>query len=94
MAQKKIMRHASGLKAHRKSEALRKLNFAVRSKVRTLTQKVVKDIAAKNVQAAKASFKVAQSAWQRAAQKGIFSKNAASRKIGVLSARVSALSKN
>ncbi len=92
MAKGKSKRHASALKAHRKSLAHKAFNYQVRSRVRTLTARVLKDIEAKNIDAAKNSFKVAQSAWQKAAKTGIFNKSAASRKIGSLASKIAALS--
>ena len=92
MAKAKVKRHASALKAGRKAEARRVQNYQVRSRVRTLTSKVLKDIAAKNVDAAKASFRIAQSAWQKAAKSGIFPKATASRKISNLASRLASLS--
>jgi small subunit ribosomal protein S20 len=91
MAQKKIMRHASGRKALRQSEAHRAQNTSVRNRVRTLTASVLKEIEAKNVAAAKTKFAAAQSAWQRAARRGIVTANAASRKISRLASRISQL---
>lgn len=91
MAQKKIMRHASGRKALRQSEAHRAQNTAVRNRVRTLTSSVLKEITAKNVEGAKSKFAAAQSAWQKAARRGIVTANAASRKISRLASRISAL---
>ena len=92
MAQKKIMRHASGLKALRQAEARRTQNTAVRNRVRTLTSGVLKEIEAKNLSGAKTKFAEAQSAWQKAAQRGIVTANSASRKISRLAARIAALS--
>lgn len=93
MAKGKVKRHASALKAKRQALARKAHNYQVRSRVRTLTGKVLKEIAAKNADAAKAAFRVAQSAWQKAAKRGIFPKAAASRKISALASRISALSK-
>lgn len=90
---KKIMRHASALKAHRKSLARLAQNTQVRSRVRTLTRNVVKEIEAKNLDAAKTQFKIAQAAWQKAAKRGIFTVNAASRKVSRLASRIAAISK-
>ncbi len=90
---KKTMRHASALKAHRQSLAHRLKNTQIRSRVRTLTNKAIKDLQEKKLDAAKASFRVAQSAWQKAAKHGVFSKNAAARKISSLSSRLAALTK-
>lgn len=93
MAKGKVKRHASALKAKRQSIARRIENTKVRSRVRTLTTAVLKDITAKKLDAAKASFKIAQSAWQKAAKTGIFPKSAAARKISILASRISALAK-
>lgn len=93
MAQKKIMRHASGRKALRQSEAHRAQNTSVRNRVRTLTTGVIKEIEAKNVAAAKTKFLLAQSAWQKAARRGIVTANAASRKISRLASRIATLAK-
>ena len=90
---KKTMRHASGLKALRQSLAHREKNTQIRSRVRTLTAKALKDLQSKNLDAAKASFRTAQAAWHKAAKQGVFSKNAASRKISNLASRLSALTK-
>lgn len=92
MAKGKSKRHASALKAHRKSLIRKDFNYQVRNKVRTLTAKVVKEINAKNKEAAITSFKLAQSAWQKAAKTGIFNKSTASRKIGGLASKIAALS--
>src|SRR5688500_15063849 len=92
MAQKKIMRHASGRKALRQSEAHRAQNTSVRNRVRTLTTNVLKEITGKNLDAAKTKFALAQSAWQKAAKRGIVTKNAASRKISRLAAKIATLS--
>lgn len=94
MPNKKTMRHKSALKAHRQSLDRRAANTAVRSRVRTLTTKVLKDIQAKNVDGAKASFKAAQAAWQKAAKRGVFARNAASRRISRLASRIAALAKS
>lgn len=90
---KKTMRHASALKAGRQAEVARKQNFQVRSKVRTLTNLVVKAINEKNADAAKQSFRVAQSAWQKAAKQGVFHSNVAARKISRLATRLATLAK-
>jgi small subunit ribosomal protein S20 len=88
---KKVMRHASALKAHRKSLARKADNYQVRSKVRTLTQNVLKAIQSGDAKAAKEKFLVAQSAWQKAAKKGVFHANAAARKIGNLATRIASI---
>ncbi len=91
MAQKKIMRHASGRKALRQSEAHRAQNTSVRNRVRTLTTAVLKEIEGKNLATAKTKFLLAQSAWQKAARRGIVTANAASRKISRLASRIAKL---
>lgn len=93
MAKGKSKRHASALKAHRQSLIRKEFNTQVRSRVRTLTARVLKEIQAKNIEAAKKDFIVAQSAWQKAAKSGIFNKATASRKIGGLASKIAALSK-
>lgn len=91
MAKGKSKRHASALKAHRKSLVRKEFNYQVRNRVRTLTAKVLKDIAAKNKAGANSNFKLAQSAWQKAAKTGIFNKNTAARKIGGLASKIALL---
>ena len=92
-AKKKTMRHASALKAHRKSLARRIDNYHVRNRVRTLTKSALKEIQTKNAEAAKTAFKNAQSAWQKAAQRGIFSRNAAARQISRMASQLATLVK-
>lgn len=94
MPKKKTMRHASALKARRQSIARRAQNNQVRSKVRTLTKNVFKAISEKNIEVAKSQFKLAQSAWRKAAKRNIFHKNAASKHISRMATRLAALSKN
>jgi small subunit ribosomal protein S20 len=93
MAAKKIMRHASALKAQRKSLARQEQNYQVRSKIRTLTNSVLKAIGEKNVGVAKTRFVEAQAAWNKAANRGIFHQNAAARSISRLASRLSVLAK-
>lgn len=93
MATKKIMRHASGLKAHRQSLKRQAQNYQVRSRVRTLTNGVLKAIGEKNIELAKKGFLEAQSAWKKAANKGVFHENAASRTISRLASRLAVLAK-
>ena len=88
------MRHASALKAKRQAHVHQAKNFQVRSQVRNLTKLVNQAIKGKDVTAAKTSFKKAQSAWLRAAQGGVFHKNAANRTISRMASRLSALAKS
>lgn len=94
MAAKKIMRHASALKAHRKSLVHQQQNTQMRSAVRTLTNKVLKAVSEKKIDEAKAQFQVAQAAWHKAAKNGIFHDKAVSRKISRLASRVQSLAKS
>ena len=89
---KKQLRHASALKAHRKSLVRRAQNFQVRNRVRTLSKKVLAAVQEKNLEKAKKAFIEAQSAWHKAAKRKIFDKKAASRHISRLAARISKLS--
>ncbi len=59
--------------------------------MRTEEKKLVKAIEAKNVKELPTLLSALTSSLTRAAQKGVFAKNTASRKIGRLSARVQAL---
>jgi small subunit ribosomal protein S20 len=67
------------------------VNSKRRSTVRTVEKKLVKAIETKSVGELQALLSTVTSAMTRAAQKGVFAKNTASRKIGRLSARVQAL---
>jgi small subunit ribosomal protein S20 len=91
MANKKIMRHASGLKAHRKSVVRQAANYNVRHKLRTLTNSVIQAIGQKNVEAAKKAFVEVQSEWSKAAQRGVFHGNVAARKVSRLASRLASL---
>ncbi len=90
---KKIMRHASGLKAHRQSVVRQEQNYEVRRRLRTLTNAVLGAIAQKNVEAAKKAFLQVQSEWSKAAQRRVYHPNVASRKMSRLATRLAALSK-
>jgi small subunit ribosomal protein S20 len=61
------------------------------SQVRTSVRKVEEAIATGNKSAAEAALKAAQPQLMRGAQKGVFHKNTASRKVSRLSKRVKAL---
>lgn len=93
MANKKTMRHASALKAHRKSLERQAQAYTVRHRLRTLTNSVIKAIGAKNVDAAKKAFIDVQSEWSKAAHKGVYHQNVAARKVSRLAARLQALSR-
>ena len=82
----------SAKKAVRKIAAKTEVNKARRSRVRTYLRKVEEAIAGGDQAAAAEALKVAQPELARAAQKGIFHKNMASRKVARLASRVKALS--
>lgn len=81
----------SAKKATRKIEARTAINTARRSRVRTYLRKVEEAIASGDKAAAAAALKVAEPEIQRAAGKGVFHKNLASRKVSRLAKRVKAL---
>lgn len=67
------------------------INGARRSRVRTFVKKVLAAITAGDKELATSAFKVAESEMMRAAQKGVFHKNKASRTISRLSQKIKAL---
>ena len=64
---------------------------ARRNRVRTFVKKVIAAVMAGNKEEAKAALIVAESEMARAAQKGIFKKNHASRVVSRLSGKIKAL---
>lgn len=81
----------SAKKAIRVSEKRTEINKSRRSRVRTFVRKVEEAIATGEKTTAEAALKAAQPELMRSAQKGIFHKNTASRKISRLAARIRAL---
>ncbi len=67
------------------------INGARKSRVRTFVKKVDALINAKDKEAAVAALKIAESEMMRAAQKGVFHKNMASRTISRLAQKIKAL---
>ena len=67
------------------------INGARRSRVRTFVKKVDALINENNKEAAAAALKVAESEMMRAAQKGVFKKNTASRTISRLAQKLKSL---
>lgn len=67
------------------------INGARRSRVRTFVKKVLALIAENNKEGAVAAFKTAESEMMRAAQKGVFKKNTASRTVSRLAQKIKAL---
>ncbi|MBQ8870959.1 MAG: 30S ribosomal protein S20 [Alphaproteobacteria bacterium] len=83
--------HKSAKTRIRRNDKRSMINGMRRSRVRTFVKKVVALIAEGNKEAAMAAFDVAQSEMMRAAQKGVFHKNMASRTISRLAQKIKAL---
>jgi small subunit ribosomal protein S20 len=81
----------SAKKAVRVIEKRTAINTARRSRIRTYVRKVEEAIASGNKGSAEAALQNAQPELMRGAQKGVLHKNAASRKISRLSARIRTL---
>ena len=81
----------SAKKATRKIAARTAVNKTRRSRVRTFIRKVEEAIAAGDKDVAAKSLVAAESEIMRAAGKGVFHKNTASRKVSRLTARVRAI---
>jgi len=82
----------SAKKATRKIARRTAVNKTRKSRVRTYVKKVEEALEAGDGDAAKAAFRIAEPELMRAAQKGVFHANTASRKVSRLAARVKALS--
>ena len=82
----------SAKKAIRKIAHKTDVNKSRRSRVRTFLRKVEEAIASGDKASANAALKAAEPELMRAAQKGIFHKNTASRKISRLAHRVGSIS--
>jgi small subunit ribosomal protein S20 len=82
---------SSAKKATRKIARRTAVNKNRRSRVRTFLRKVEEALATGDQAAAKAAFDVAQPELMRAASKGVFHKNTASRKVSRLAQRVKSL---
>lgn len=83
---------SSAKKATRKIARQTAVNKNRRSRVRTFIRKVEEALTAGDKEAAQAAFSVAQPELMRAASKGVFHRNTASRKVSRLAQRVKALS--
>ena len=73
------------------AERNRERNQAVKSRVKTMTKKVLTTVDTKDVEAAKVALSVAYKELDKAVSKGIMKKNTASRKKARLAAKVNAL---
>lgn len=83
--------NASARKRIRQNERRRERNVARLSRVRTFLRKVEEAISSGDKTAAAEAFRVAQPELQRAGGKGVVAKNAVSRKLSRLSARIKAI---
>lgn len=81
----------SAKKAVRKMARRTEINRDRRSRIRTFIRKVEETISSGDKDAALAALRLAQPELMRGAQKGIFHKNMASRKISRLSQRIKAI---
>lgn len=84
---------SSAKKAVRKIAARTEVNKSRRSRVRTFLRKVEEAIDSGDQGAAKTALNAAEPEIQRAAQKGVYHRNTASRKVSRLSSRVKAMAK-
>jgi len=82
----------SAKKAIRKIARRTAVNRSRRSRIRTYIRKVEEAIASGDKTAAVAAFSIAEPELVRGAQKGIFHKNTAARKVSRLSKRIQAIS--
>ncbi|EJN05283.1 small subunit ribosomal protein S20 [Phyllobacterium ifriqiyense] len=78
----------SAKKAARKIEARTEVNKSRRSRVRTFLRKFEDAVASGDQAAAALAFKAVEPEVMRAASKGVFHKNTASRKVSRLSSRL------
>lgn len=82
----------SAKKAARKIEARTEVNKSRRSRVRTFLRKFEDAVTSGDQAAASLAFKAVEPEVMRAASKGVFHKNTASRKVSRLSARLKSMS--
>lgn len=73
------------------NERNRVRNQAVKTRVKTMTKKVLATVETADVEAAKAALTVAYKEFDKAVTKGVLKKNTASRKKARLAAKVNAL---
>jgi small subunit ribosomal protein S20 len=77
--------HESAKKAYRQSEKKCLVNKSRKSKVKTLTKKVLDAISNKDADTMKSAFQLFQSEIMKAVSKKVYKKNNASRKVSNLS---------
>ncbi len=85
--------HASAKKALRQNIKQNARNKSRSSDIKTFVKKVEAAIADKNINLAQELFKVAQAKIMRGAQKELFKKNTAARKVSRLANKVKAIEK-
>ena len=83
--------HKSAKTRNRRNDKRSMINGMRRSRVRTFVKKVDALIAAGNKDEAATALKVAECEMMRAAQKGVFHKNTASRTVSRLAQKIKAL---
>jgi len=83
--------HKSTIKRARQAVVRNLRNRALLSTVRGLPKKVLTAVDEKNLEAAKAALREAQSGLAKAATKGVLKRNTASRRISRLAKRINAL---
>jgi small subunit ribosomal protein S20 len=83
--------HKSAKTRIRRNDKRSMINGMRRSRVRTFVKKVDALIAAGNKDEASSALRIAESEMMRAAQKGVFHKNTASRTISRLAQKIKAL---
>ena len=85
------MAHSRSAKKRILAERNRERNQAVKSRVKTMTKKVLTTVDTKDLEASKTALSVAYKELDKAVSKGIMKKNTASRKKARLAAKVNAL---
>ncbi len=83
----------SAKKRAKTNEKRRKINLARKTEIKTIIKKYSSAIEDKNVQSAKDLLTLAESKIRRAAGKGLFKKNTASRKVSRLTKKLVAIQK-
>jgi len=78
-------------KRARQANKRRQQNVSIRSMMRTYVKKVIAAVEAKNLEGAKAAFKIATPIIDKAAAKGLFHKNNAARQKSRLNHRIKLL---
>ena len=86
-----MVNHKSAKTRIRRNDKRSMINGMRRSRVRTFVKKVDALIAAGNKDEATSALRIAESEMMRAAQKGVFHKNTASRTISRLAQKIKAL---